>query len=98
MRRRENNQQPAPDIVTYENIIPNLFLINEPVYTELDLSVQHNLNSENAAAGINSTPLQKRDIKSYVDSVIYADLHKCWNYSLIIFMLSNPDKAFAVSF
>nr|CAH0112156.1 unnamed protein product [Daphnia galeata] len=76
MRRREN-QQPAPDIVTYENIIPNLFLINEPVYTELDLSVQHNLNSENAAAGINSTPLQKRDIKSYVDSVIYADLHKC---------------------
>jgi hypothetical protein len=74
-KRREN--QHAPDIVTYENIIPNL-CPEEVIYTELDLSAQHNFNPENAAAGMNSTLLeQKRDIKSYVDSVIYAELQKC---------------------
>lgn len=77
---RKCENQPAPDIVTlsptYENIIPNMLLneaVREPTYTELD-----NLDPENAAAGINSMPIkQKRDLKSYVDSVIFAELKKC---------------------
>ncbi|EFX87833.1 hypothetical protein DAPPUDRAFT_96544 [Daphnia pulex] len=72
MGRRENQ----PNSVTYENVIPNL-LLNEPNYIELDFNVQKNSNPENAAAEINSTTLnQKRDIKGYVDSVIYAELRK----------------------
>ncbi len=73
MGRRENQS----DSVTYENVIPNLFF-NEPIsYIELDFNVQKNSKSENAAAEVNSTTLQqKRDIKGYVDSVIYAELRK----------------------
>jgi hypothetical protein len=90
MGRRENRS----DSVTYENVIPNL-LHNEPItYVELDFNVQKNSNPENAAAEINSTTLnQKRDIKGYVDSVIYAELRKwwkCWKCCSIILMLFNP--------
>jgi hypothetical protein len=57
-------------------VTPNL-LLNELNYIELEFNVQKNSNPENAAAEINSTTLnQKRDIKGYVDSVIYAELRK----------------------
>ncbi len=72
MGRRDNQSESE----TYENVTPNL-LLNELNYIELEFNVQKNSNPENAAAEINSTTLnQKRDIKGYVDSVIYAELRK----------------------
>lgn len=73
MGRRDNQSES----VTYENVTPNL-LLKELNYIELEFNVQKNSNPlENAAAEINSTTLnQKRDIKGYVDSVIYAELRK----------------------
>ncbi|XP_046462195.1 uncharacterized protein LOC124208486 [Daphnia pulex] len=74
----EINSTNQSESVTYENVIPNL-LHNEPItYVELDFNVHKNSNPENVAAEINSTTglNQKRDIKGYVDSVIYAELRK----------------------
>ncbi len=53
MGRRE--YQSAIDIVTYQNVTPNL-LLNEPNYIELEFNVQENSNpAENGTAEINST-------------------------------------------